>query len=246
MVGGCLFGGTLALTGAAKMLEYPPFTPPHTIDDRLRHRVDPQAISDWPTPRAEVALTFDDGPDPEYTPTVLAALKAANAAATFFLIGRNALKYPDLVSQILEEGHEVANHTMDHLWLDESARSIIADEIDRGEAALGGKTAGRFFRPPRGWTSPEVVHETQRRGLQTIFWGISFEGHQAKGVSEATGIIIDSAHNGAIVACHDGGTVDGPNPQTIDRSRTVRAVPAIIEGIQAKGLTPVTLSTLMA
>ena len=218
----------------------------HTDDTAARLRVDPGAVTEVRTERPTLALTFDDGPDPAYTPTVLRALRAAGVTATFFLIGRNAVRYPDLVLQMVEEGHEVANHTFDHLWLDSCDLDSVRHQIVAGEAAVAAHASGRWFRPPRGWTSPVVAQVCREQRLDSVFWSLSFERHQAKGVAEASSIVVDQARAGSVILCHDGGHLGGPNPQAIDRSRTVQAVPRIVDGVLDKGLVPVRLSDLVA
>src|SRR5437868_11667875 len=110
-----------------------------------------------------VAITFDDGPNPEYTPKILRALKDKGVKATFFLIGKNAEKYPSVVKQIIEEGHDVGNHTYSHEKLDEFLEEnsnnpkLIQEEINKGAEVIK-NIAGipdeelKFFRPPSlGW-----------------------------------------------------------------------------------------------
>ncbi|MEI2776653.1 MAG: polysaccharide deacetylase family protein [Tetrasphaera sp.] len=157
----------------------------------------------------------------------------------------NAAKYPELVARIAAEGHEIANHTHDHLWLDSAAANVIAEQIRSAEEIIEGYSAGRWFRPPRGWTNHEVAREARDQGLRSVFWSGSFEGHQAKGVAEATRIVVEDASPGAIILCHDGGRLDGPNPQDVDRSRTVEALPGILSGLLAKQLSPVSLTRLI-
>ena len=182
----CLLGGWSLLSGTASGSEradhseaHPDRAGPHTDDDAARLRLDPGALIEVQTARPALALTFDDGPDPAYTPDVLRALRSAGVTATFFVIGRNATRYPDLVLQLVEEGHEVANH-------------------------------------------------------------------QAKGIAEAAAIVVGEARAGSVILCHDGGHLDGPNPQAVDRSRMVRALPGILDGVLAKGLVPVRLTDLVA
>lgn len=218
----------------------------HTTSPDERSEVDPSSVSRWETTQPLVSLTFDDGPDPRFTPDVLRALHRAGVQATFFLIGRNAVEHPELVRQILADGHEVANHTHNHLWLDDQPRAVVHQEIRQAHEALAGAEAARWFRPPRGWTSPTVVSATRDLGYRSIFWDGSFEGYQSRGVPEATKVVIESARPGSVILCHDGGALAGPNPQNIDRSRTVQALPGILAGLTASGLTPVTVSRLLA
>ena len=132
----------------------------------------------------EVWLTFDDGPDPQETPLVLALLAQYRARATFFLIGRNAEKNPGLVREILAAGHTIANHTYTHqaaiFWA--YAPSCFAGEIDRCADVLAAVAGAppRFFRGPVGWHPPLLYRTLCRRGLQPVGWtarGLDCAGH---------------------------------------------------------------------
>lgn len=214
----------------------------HTDSTGARRRVDPDAVFAVEGPR-RIALTFDDGPDPAYTPAVLKSLAAAGVHATFFLIGRNAERYPDLVDAIRAGGHAIGNHTHDHLWLDALARPVIDVQLTTAQRTLVtlGATPGDRFRPPRGWTSPAVVASTAAAGLRSYYWTICLESRLKEGPAAGATSLLGDLESGAIVLMHDGGHLDGPNPQSIDRSRTVAALPAILDGLQQRGFTPVLL-----
>ncbi|GAA1762726.1 polysaccharide deacetylase family protein [Nostocoides vanveenii] len=236
--GACLLTAAVGETASARQRRVPAHT--DTTDDR--RRVDPDAVFAVEGPR-RIALTFDDGPDPAYTPAVLTALAAAGMHATFFLIGRNAERYPDLVDAIRAGGHTIGNHTHDHLWLDALARPAIDAQLTTTQRTLVtlGATPGDRFRPPRGWTSPAVVASTAAAGLRCYYWTLCLESRLKEGPAAGARSLLGDLESGAIVLMHDGGHLDGPNPQSIDRSRTVAALPAIIDGIQQRGFTPVTL-----
>ena len=125
------------------------------------------------TPRREVWLTIDDGPDPEDTPRILALLAAHGARATFFVIGKNAAAHPDLIRAISAAGHEVAHHTHTHplatFWCASPAR--VAMELDAGLAALrlAGVKPARF-RPPVGIKNLWLAAALRVRGLTCVSW----------------------------------------------------------------------------
>ncbi|MEZ5321222.1 MAG: polysaccharide deacetylase family protein [Microthrixaceae bacterium] len=98
-----------------------------------------------------VALTFDDGPDPRYTPEVLRMLKGFGATATFFIIGSNAAADPSLLRTVIDAGHSIGNHTYDHIELELLDPAQVDSEIDRAQAAIvkAGAKPPRMFRPPR-------------------------------------------------------------------------------------------------
>jgi peptidoglycan/xylan/chitin deacetylase (PgdA/CDA1 family) len=124
--------------------------------------------------RGEVALTFDDGPDPEVTPRVLDLLEAHGAAASFFLIGRRAARYAPLVRELVRRGHSAENHTHRHLWgfaalpLGAMRREIAAAQDAIADAAGG--EAPRFFRPPAGLRSPLLDPNLAAAGLLHVSW----------------------------------------------------------------------------
>jgi peptidoglycan/xylan/chitin deacetylase (PgdA/CDA1 family) len=213
----------------------------------VRHEIDPQGIVRVRTARRMVALTFDDGPDPRFTPAVLDALAAYGFRATFFAVGRNLVAYPDLAARIVREGHHVANHTFDHLWLDRLDEASLTRELVGGRAAaarfdLGGS---RFVRPPRGWTSRGVARRTSQLGQQTVFWSACVESALRDG-PDAGERVGDRLRPGDVLLAHDGGRITGPNAQDLDRSATVAALPALFETLRRRGVNGVPVQELVA
>lgn len=238
--GTCLLGGSVWAYSASK-------GDGHTNSPSAREAVDPRSVSSVAVTQPKVAITFDDGPDPSFTPAILDALALYGARATFFMIGSNASAHPDLVKRVVDEGHAIENHTQDHLWLDQQAPSVVRSQITQGSRSIrtAGAEPGSHFRPPRGWTSPTVATITHELGMRSVFWSDCLEAHFSAGVAGAAQEVIDRAEPGSIILCHDGGKLNGPNPQNENRSRTVAAVPAMIKGILDKGLHPVLLSELL-
>lgn len=211
--------------------------------------IDPLAIMGVATNDPLVSLTFDDGPDPAYTPVVLDVLAEHRVTATFFMIGRLAAAYPELVQRVLREGHSIANHTADHLWLDRLSEPLVRDQIERGTLLLGqaGASGNVYFRPPRGLTSPTVAAVTRSLEVRSFFWGTCLEANLSHHpVREAATITAGRCQPGTIILAHDGGHLDGPNPQSIDRSPTVEALPGLIRQVRARGLDFTTLPVLRA
>lgn len=182
----------------------------------------------------EVALTFDDGPSVPYTGEVLDILRKNHIHATFFICGANAELYPDLVRRIEAEGNEVGNHTYSHPWLYLMERRKIADEIDHTQDVLQ-KISGRrprLFRPPFGIRWFSLWPLLQERGLTMVMW--SMRGYDGKlGASAIAQTTLDQLVPGGIILLHDG--FETHKPADVDRSATVRALPAIIDGIQRAG-----------
>lgn len=184
---------------------------------------------------AEVLLTFDDGPSP-YTAQVLDILRRERVKATFFLCGANAERYPELVRRIRDEGHAIGNHTWSHEYLYLANRATIAAEIDRTQDVLERITGSRpvWFRPPYGVRWFPLPGILQERGMRMMLW--SDRGHDgaldAEGVTKTT---LAQLEPGAIVLLHDGDEVH--EPSLVDRSATVKALPAIIAGVRKAGYT---------
>lgn len=130
------------------------------------------------TPPDEVRtihLTFDDGPDPSFTPRVLDVLGDAGMRATFFTIGQQARRFPELVRRAAAEGHEVANHSFSHRhpWFvsERTARAEVRECTEVLSDVLG--TRPRFFRPPHGRMRACMNDEAQRVGARTVLWDLS-------------------------------------------------------------------------
>ncbi len=237
--GGCL----LALAGGERAMSTEPV---HTTTWVARAEVDPNAFRRVATSAPLVALTFDDGPDPAYTPAVLDALARFGATATFFAVGRNLEAHPDLARRILAEGHELANHTADHLWLDGQGRRTVEAQVRGGGRALSrlGVEAQRWFRPPRGWTSPTVAAGARDARLTSVYWTACLESHGSAGPAATADRLAAISTPGAVLLAHDGGTVTGPNPQRLDRSFSVETVPLLLRALERRGLGAVTVSRL--
>jgi peptidoglycan/xylan/chitin deacetylase (PgdA/CDA1 family) len=228
-----------------------PFSPPEALSTSspfLRGLIDPRAVSTVRTNARLVAITFDDGPDPAFTPQVLSILADLKVTATFFCIGQNAARHPDLVADIARAGHTVANHTLDHPILDALSASDVEREIAGGHRVLGdlGVDADGLFRPPKGRTSLAVAQTTKALHARSIFWSDCLEHHFSTDQDDPARGVVRDARPGSIILCHDGGHLDGPNPQQIDRSRTVAALAGLVEGLLSKDLRPVTVPQLMA
>ncbi|NYG07047.1 chitooligosaccharide deacetylase [Phycicoccus badiiscoriae] len=194
-----------------------------------------------------VALTFDDGPDPASTPAVLDVLDQFGVVATFFMIGRNVVERPDLAVEVLRRGHQVASHTQDHLWLDEQPAAVVRSQVLAGAASLArvGAPSTRLFRPPHGWTSPTVARVTHAHGLRCIFWSECLEHYLRLGdPSSAAAAVAARTGPGSIILCHDGGHLDGPHPQSLDRAATVAALPHMLDAVLSKDLRFATVSEL--
>lgn len=174
------------------------------------------------TPRREVWLTIDDGPDPVDTPQVLALLAAQGAHATFFVIGERAAAYPALIRAITAAGHEVAHHTYTHpirsFWHASPAR--VARELDNGLAALraAGVTPTRF-RPPAGIKNLWLASALRARGLTSVGWSARGLEHWPGGVEAVVARTLRGVAPGSILLLHE-----GPRLPAAMRVHTIRRV----------------------
>jgi peptidoglycan-N-acetylglucosamine deacetylase len=176
-----------------------------------------------------VALTFDDGPDPAYTPRVLETLKKYNIKATFFVIGELAKQHPDLVKRIIAEGHAVANHTWSHPKLnhlnDQQLAMQVTSTQDAVVAAINLKPV--CLRPPYGMANQRVKDYIRSQGIIPVGLGFNSFDYERRGVEKLTNWVISNARSGQVILMHDGNNSGG---------QTMAALPQIIEGIQKRGL----------
>lgn len=181
-----------------------------------------------------VALTFDDGPQEPYTSQVLDILKSLQVRSTFFLVGQQVKKFPDLARRIAIEGHVIGNHSFDHANLIKANSAFIENEIRKGEKvifeATGVKTT--LFRPPHGFKNPAVFRVCRQMGYTVVGWSEMAVDWNEKDTQKIIDRIVEKAQNGAVILLHDGGG---------DRSRTVEALPEIIVSLQERGFRFVTI-----
>lgn len=176
-----------------------------------------------------VALTFDDGPDPTYTPQALAALRAYRVTATFCLVGENARAYPELVRAIVADGHTLCNHSWNHdvLLGSRSRQAIQADLLRTNEAIRAAVPGARiaYFRQPGGaWTYP-VVAVSSELGMLPLHWSVDPTDWRRPGAGSIAATVTASAGPGSIVLLHDAGG---------DRQDTVDALYAILPDLTSR------------
>ncbi|MEU9285040.1 glycosyltransferase [Streptomyces sp. NPDC048275] len=186
-------------------------------------------------PDRRLVLTFDDGPDPKWTPRVLDVLKEHHAHAVFFVTGTMASRYPELVNRMVREGHEVGLHTFNHPDLSYQSKKRIDWELSQNQLALAGAAGIRtsLFRPPyssfadamdnNSWPVTEYIGA---RGYITVVNNTDSEDWQRPGVDEIIRRATPKGDKGAIVLMHDSGG---------DRGQTVRALDRFLPGLQQRG-----------
>ena len=201
-------------------------------------------FSEIPTQQKIVALTFDDGPYPPYTGQVLDVLKENHVKATFFLIGQNAEKHPELVQRIVAEGHQVGNHTYHHVDLLKADREKIAFEVDRTNKVIQDiiGTAPHVVRPPHGFRDAVVLDMMAERQLKVVEWSIMSRDWTNPGVDAIVSRTVSKVKNGSIILLHDG---DGTESKD-SRAQTVEAARLIIRDLKEKGYKFVTVDEILA
>jgi peptidoglycan/xylan/chitin deacetylase (PgdA/CDA1 family) len=228
-----------APTTAAPSTTTPTPTPAPTAAPPTSAAVPPTPATDagavdWPG-AGQVALTFDDGPDTA-TPTVAGLLEARGIHGTFFEVGANVARLPDVSRMLAEHGHSVQDHTWSHPSLDRLRRSAVTSQLARTADAIATATGHRptCFRPPYGRTNAGVAAAGTALGLAQRLWTVDTNDYQDQ---MSPPEIVDRALASAdgrplVILFHDGG---------LDRSRTVAALPAVLDGLVARGYRFVTL-----
>ncbi len=206
---------------------------------RLHARMFADAFVEGPPGARGIVLTFDDGPDPTSTPLVLEALAAAHATATFFLIGRKAEAFPDLVREIVRRGHRVGMHSYAHdrLFALRSAKDVRRD-LERGLAALEGITGERprLFRPPIGHTNPTIARIADELDLVMVGWSHSArDGTSGTRPAAVASRMKRALRDGAILLLHDAAERGGRVPAG------VQALPEVLRAAYDARLEVVTL-----
>nr|MDT0661749.1 polysaccharide deacetylase family protein [Micromonospora sp. DSM 115978] len=177
----------------------------------------------------QVAVTFDDGPDPVWTPKVLDRLRAAQVKATFCLVGSRVRKYPALVARIVREGHSLCNHSWQHdLKLGEKPEPEIASDLARTNRQIQQAVPGAeidWYRQPGGKWTPAVIKVARDQGMAALHWDVDPADWEKPGAKVIIKRVADQARPGSIVLLHDGGG---------DRSGTVGACPDVLDSLRTK------------
>lgn len=184
-----------------------------------------------------IALTFDDGPWPKTTEMILDILRANDIKATFFVIGKQLKKYPELPPKIVDEGHVLANHTWNHPT-SKMSKERVRNEVGKTAELiyeLTGMTT-TLFRPPGGVLDNGLADFVKEKNHVVVMWSADSVDWQHKSAKKVTENVLKRASNGGIVLLHDGG---GP------RMHVVKALPKIIEELKKQGYKFVTVSELL-
>lgn len=184
-----------------------------------------------------VGLTFDDGPNGQYTEAILSTLNRMNVNATFFVIGKQVAANPALVARIATSGNEIGNHSWDHSDLTTLSDAAIRDQLERTSNAVQDATGRRptTFRPPYGAVNDSVRGAAAAENLRVVMWTIDTEDWTRPGTAAIASAALSGARDGSIILMHDGGG---------NRSQTVAAVEQVVNGLRARGLEPVPVSEM--
>lgn len=188
------------------------------------------------TGRREVAFTFDDGPHPVYTSKILSILQHYRIRATFFMVGFMMNKYPHWAKMTAQLGNEIGTHTYDHFRLTSLPDDEVVYQIKQSVDAIAEITGQRprFLRPPGGRYDQAVLKRIAEHKLAVALWTYNSKDLDVTDPKKLHKSIIDSIEPGSIILLHDGSDA------------TIAILPKLIEDIQAKGYTFVTMSEMLA
>lgn len=183
-----------------------------------------------------IAITFDDGPDPKNTPRLLDMLKERGIKATFFLVGKCAAEWPAIVKRMVDEGHEVGNHTWNHYQLTRLGESKVLNELQTTHDAIvkAGGVTPTLYRPPYGATrlsQQKLIHD--HFDYTAVLWDVDpLDWKTPRSAAKTHERILKQTKAGSIILCHDIHTA------------TVDAMPATLDDLKARGFQFVTVTQL--
>jgi polysaccharide deacetylase family sporulation protein PdaB len=188
-----------------------------------------------------IALTFDDAPDLVYTPQVLDILKQYNVKATFFVIGKIAEKYPEVIKRIVQEGHLIGNHSYSHANLTKLSPEEVEKDLNLAEQVIYNLTSFRtaLFRSPYGALSDQTIKVLDQKKYKIIAWSVDSLDWKGLNAEQVEANIFSNVTKGSIILQHSAG---GPGE---DLSGTVKALPKIIEELRRQGYQFVTVDKLL-
>lgn len=184
-----------------------------------------------------IALTFDDGPHPEYTDKILDVLAKYGVKATFFVIGENAGYYPEPLARAVFEGHSIGSHTYSHRHIKSLSRAELGEEMKKNAEVLekfGAKP--KLFRPPEGVCDQKVIGLAEENGCDVILWTVDTEDWRSKPAKSIVDNVLSHVHGGEIILMHD---------YIVGQSHTAEALEVIIPRLLSNGYEFVTVEKLI-
>jgi peptidoglycan/xylan/chitin deacetylase (PgdA/CDA1 family) len=227
---------------------FPPYTGPVSAGQGCPSGQAPKPVSwairdasDYGAPRASVvALTFDDGPTPYYTPAILSFLERTHTPATFFVLGQYAKAYPWLVQREAADGFTIGIHTWSHpdmrLLTPAQRAWQLAATAQQLHADIGAGACLWLWRPPYGSYNRSIVAQAGTFGLTTIMWSVDPADWSQPGTMTIVNRVLSAVRPGSIILMHDG---------PAGRAQTLAALPYILAGLRQRHLTPVSLPQLL-
>lgn len=190
---------------------------------RFFRRLVPKGIFRLNTPNRCVALTFDDGPVPDVTPLILDILDRYEAPATFFMVGQNAERYPELVKEVIRRGHAVGNHTYHHA----QGHRLSLDEYMTETATAARHIPSRLFRPPHGWLSRRQADALRNQGYQIVMYDVVTRDYSRRlSAHNVVQNVKRYARPGSIIVFHD---------SLKSLPRIIEALPAALKWLRDEG-----------
>jgi peptidoglycan/xylan/chitin deacetylase (PgdA/CDA1 family) len=198
----------------------------------------PQVIRRVPTAARVVALTFDDGPDPGYTPAILTLLERYHARATFFVLGQEAVRHPGLLRRITAQGSEIGLHGFSHRAFTALSGSLLARELSRSRQAVqrATGTVPALVRPPYGKVDGKVLAELAALGYRAVLWSTDTRDWRRPGSRAIARAAVRDLSPGEILLFHDGGG---------DRSQTLQALSVLLPDLAERGYRCLTVSQML-
>lgn len=202
-----------------------------------------------------IALTFDDGPNPTFTPQILHVLEQHRAKATFFMIGEHVHRHSDIARDVQAAGHAIGNHTYTHRRLVGCNLAQLRIELNECQHALKAllgdayERAGKLMRPPYGAYDMTTALLTQSLRYRMLLWSVSGEDWRADAAALIAQRVLAQVKPGSIVLLHDGWNTSRPNQGEsdliADRTQTVQALALLLPALLAQGYQCVTLPELL-
>lgn len=191
--------------------------------------------------KKRAALTFDDGPDNFYTPKILDILRQKGVKATFFIVGKQAQRFPEMVQRIVNEGHAIGNHSWDHPRLPTLSADKVRQEAQSTETEIQRITGRRtdLFRPPYGLTTPEDIRILHDLGFRVIDWSVDTTDWKGESANTILSLVNKEISPGGIILQHCMAGRQG------ELNGTIEALPRIIDDLRGKGYEFVTVPTLL-
>lgn len=208
------------------------------FSEKIIREPSPTIIGRFDKQAPKIALTFDDGPSP-LTPQVLAILQEKKVPATFFVVGLQIKKHPEILRRVAEAGYDVGNHTFSHSFLSQATFQEIARELGQNEDLIK-KITGKnshWFRPPGGLFSSLLLDTAAAKGYNFILWSVDPNDWVQSNSALIEGSVVQETRPGSVILLHDGGG---------NQLGTVLALAGIIDNLRAKGYTFVSLDELYA